>query len=306
MTEPLISIVIPVYNAEKYLRACLDSVLAQTYKNWEAICVNDGSSDNSAQILEEYAAKDARFHIINQQNSGVSTARNTGMRQTTGKYIYFMDADDIVSPYLFELAEKNLQNNIDCICFDYLQSNDINITFDRPKQLNLEHINHPLDELLKYKSIIHHNLWTKIFRKDIIKKLKFEPTICYGEDLYFNIQAFYLMKSVIYIPQKFYCNIKHSSSLTGSAFSTSKALGFLTINQKLFEQFKNEKFFPILRKNILNLNLKFVLKNMKKYKLNNADLYKKIQELKNCGAVNYQRLPLKIKLNLWLIGKGHK
>ena len=111
MTEPLISIVIPVYNAEKYLRACLDSVLAQTYKNWEAICVNDGSSDNSAKILEEYAAKDARFHIINQQNSGVSTARNTGLRQTTGKYIYFMDADDIVSPYLFELAEKNLQNN---------------------------------------------------------------------------------------------------------------------------------------------------------------------------------------------------
>lgn len=106
MTEPLISIVIPVYNAEKYLRACLDSMLAQTYKNWEAICVNDGSSDNSAQILEEYAAKDARFHIINQPNSGVSTARNTGMRQTTGKYIYFMDADDIVSPYLFELAEK--------------------------------------------------------------------------------------------------------------------------------------------------------------------------------------------------------
>ena len=64
MTEPLISIVIPVYNAEKYLRACLDSVLAQTYKNWEAICVNDGSSDNSAQILEEYAAKDAHCTII--------------------------------------------------------------------------------------------------------------------------------------------------------------------------------------------------------------------------------------------------
>ena len=80
MTEPLISIVIPVYNAEKYLRACLDSVLAQTYKNWEAICVNDGSSDNSAQILEEYAAKDARFHIINQPNSGVSTARRLSLQ----------------------------------------------------------------------------------------------------------------------------------------------------------------------------------------------------------------------------------
>ena len=84
MTEPLISIVIPVYNAEKYLRACLDSVLAQTYKNWEAICVNDGSSDNSAQILEEYAAKDARFHIIYQQNCGLAGARNSGIKKVNG------------------------------------------------------------------------------------------------------------------------------------------------------------------------------------------------------------------------------
>lgn len=120
MTEPLISIVIPVYNAEKYLRACLDSVLAQTYKNWEAICVNDGSSDNSAKILEEYAAKDARFHIINQQNSGVSTARNTGLRQTTGKYLMYLDSDDIWHPQTLEILQNVMEkSNADMGCFKY-------------------------------------------------------------------------------------------------------------------------------------------------------------------------------------------
>ena len=168
---PEISIIVPVYQVGKYLNECIDSILAQTFTDFELILVDDGSPDGCPVLCDAAAEKDNRVRVLHKANGGVSTARNTGMRQTTGKYIYFMDADDIVSPYLFELAEKNLQNNIDCLCFDYLQSNDINITFDRPKQFNLEHINHPLDELLKYKSIIHHNLWTKIFRKDIIKKL---------------------------------------------------------------------------------------------------------------------------------------
>lgn len=98
-STPLISILIPCYNAAPWLHRCLDSVLAQTYTNWEAICVNDGSfKDNTAEILEEYAAKDARFKVIHQENRGLAGARNTGLRHMTGEWMTWVDADDAVLP----------------------------------------------------------------------------------------------------------------------------------------------------------------------------------------------------------------
>lgn len=96
MNNPLISIIVPVYNGEKYLRTCLDSILSQTYKNWEAILVDDGSKDNSGKICDEYANKDSRFKVIHKENGGVSSARNIGIEQSRGKWITFVDADDMI------------------------------------------------------------------------------------------------------------------------------------------------------------------------------------------------------------------
>lgn len=101
---PKISVIIPVYNVEKYLRRCLDSVLAQTFTDWEAICVNDGSPDNSAQILAEYAERDSRFKIISKENGGLSDARNAGMAVAKGTFINFLDSDDLIHPQTFEIA----------------------------------------------------------------------------------------------------------------------------------------------------------------------------------------------------------
>ena len=95
----LFSIIIPVYNVEKYLRDCLDSVLAQTYPDWEAVCVNDGSTDGSSVILEEYSSKDSRFKVFNQANGGLSLARNTGLDEAKGDYILFLDSDDWLEMY---------------------------------------------------------------------------------------------------------------------------------------------------------------------------------------------------------------
>ena len=97
-----ISVIVPVYNAEKYLAECLDSIVLQTYKNLEIICVDDGSTDNSPEILRQYAAKDKRFKIITQQNKGIGGARNTGLKAVTGDYISFVDADDSISLALYQ------------------------------------------------------------------------------------------------------------------------------------------------------------------------------------------------------------
>ena len=100
---PAISIIIPVYNVEKYLRRCLDSVLNQTFQDWQAICVNDGSPDNSATILEEYAQRGSRFVVVTKKNGGSSDARNVGVKRAQGEYILFVDSDDFIHPQTLEL-----------------------------------------------------------------------------------------------------------------------------------------------------------------------------------------------------------
>lgn len=110
------SIIIPVYNVERYLRECLDSVSDQTFSDWEAICVNDGSTDGSATILEDYASKDGRFKIVAQPNRGLSAARNTGMDAAKGEYILFLDSDDWLKSNALETLAQSL-NDEDMLCF---------------------------------------------------------------------------------------------------------------------------------------------------------------------------------------------
>ena len=112
----LFSIIIPVYNVDKYIQACLDSVLGQTFSDWEVICVNDGSTDGSSAILEENAAKDNRIKVINQSNSGTATARNTGLRAAQGDYIFFLDSDDWLEPDSLEILAHKLHGE-DILCF---------------------------------------------------------------------------------------------------------------------------------------------------------------------------------------------
>ena len=108
--------VIPVYNVEPYLRECLDSVLNQTFADWEAVCVDDGSTDSSAAILADYAAKDDRIKTITQPNGGLSAARNTGMKATQGDYVLFLDSDDWLEPNALKVLSENLDGE-DMLCF---------------------------------------------------------------------------------------------------------------------------------------------------------------------------------------------
>ncbi len=118
--RPAISVIIPVYNVEKYLPRCLDSVLAQTFSDWEVICINDGSPDNSDKILARYAAADPRFKIITKQNAGLSAARNDGIIAAHGEYILFLDSDDFIHPQTMEIVYSLAQkNNADLVAFGH-------------------------------------------------------------------------------------------------------------------------------------------------------------------------------------------
>jgi len=118
--QPKISIIIPMYNVEKYLRRCLDSVLNQTFTDWTAICVDDGSPDKSGEIAEEYAKKDKRFIVVHKENGGLSDARNAGFPYADGKYIMYLDSDDFIHPQTMEIAYNAIEKNkSDIASFQY-------------------------------------------------------------------------------------------------------------------------------------------------------------------------------------------
>ena len=131
---PRFSIIIPVYNVRQYLRECLDSVLAQTCSDWEAICVNDGSTDDSLAILQEYAAKDDRFRIIDQPNGGLSAARNSGIKAAEGEYIFLLDSDDWIVPDALERLDKHLDGQ-DLLCFAGRKYMEADQTYREPDKL---------------------------------------------------------------------------------------------------------------------------------------------------------------------------
>lgn len=204
-----ISVLIPVYNVEQYLAQCLDSVINQTYKNIEIICVDDGSTDNSLAILNEYANKDSRIKVINKDNGGLASARNEGLKHITGELCYFLDSDDYILPDLFNYAIKIFNNfDIDYFCFgseafvdDKHSSNIIQnkialIDYIKVKRDGLFDVDF---DVVKNTNI---HVWNKIFKTSIIRKnnIYFIDGLLY-EDIYFMwLYAFVSKKA--YFEQK--------------------------------------------------------------------------------------------------------
>jgi len=128
---PKISVIVPVYNVEQYLSQCLDSIINQTFRDVEIICINDGSTDNSGKVLEEYAQKDDRVKILNQENQGASIARNSGLDFAKGEWICFVDSDDITHPQMLEITYNQATlNNVDIVQYKYKEFTTGNINYN--------------------------------------------------------------------------------------------------------------------------------------------------------------------------------
>ncbi len=183
--NPLVSIIIPVYNLAKYLPKCIDSVLAQTYKNIEIIPVDDGSTDNGAEVLKEYANSDNRIKPVFKENGGVSSARNCGIGNSNGEYIYFLDGDDWIAP---NTIEKLITDNTD---FDIVQAAHIESYEDGREILPTDFKN---SVLLEKKEIIgayflnriQESCCNKLFKKSAIGDIRFDSSLAVAEDSKFT------------------------------------------------------------------------------------------------------------------------
>ena len=126
MYKKLVTVVVPIYNVERYLEKCLTSIILQTYKNLEVILVNDGSTDNSLNICKEFEKEDSRIRIISQENKGLSVARNVGIENAKGEYIAFVDSDDFIScKFIENLYNESIRNNSDIVCCDFYYVNEL-------------------------------------------------------------------------------------------------------------------------------------------------------------------------------------
>lgn len=226
MTEsPLISVIIPVYNSGKYLRRCLQSLREQTFDNWEAICVNDGSTDSSAEILDEYGLADSRIRVFHTVNRGVSEARNFGMGQVKGKYVGFIDSDDFIHPQTFEICNLMIsKENPDLIAYTYNRTyrlltglkNILKIpTTDTPNfpLFNLSEIcslstkdifdyvteySHPkVDRKKKRWMVKHCQPWRGLYRKECVERISFIPGIIYEDFPWWGEVLLNIRKAVI-------------------------------------------------------------------------------------------------------------
>lgn len=204
--KKLVSIIVPVFNVEKYLRQCLDSILGQTFNQFEVIIVNDGSTDNSGAICQEYEARDNRIVYLEKENEGVSEARNLGLDFATSEYIIFIDSDDWIEPtYVEVLYEKIEEYQADIVFENYTSFNDEDSNFyfhmsndyyeeiyDNYSVMNL------LNDSRESKNAALIVPWAKIYRKEILNDLHF-PLARTGEDALFNLKVFLKSEKIVYI-----------------------------------------------------------------------------------------------------------
>lgn len=240
--EPLISVIIPIYKAEKYIEKCVNGVQKQTYRNLEIILVNDGSPDHSGKICDELASRDNRIKVIHKENGGAASARNAGLDIMTGAYVTFVDADDYMKENYLEVLYRTLTDNnaqVSICSFETVDEEGNKVTIDNlHAEKDAEVANtgeQKRAELLTGNDIILQDLqghwehvapWGKLFEANLYKEIRYPHWIAYEDEQVF-IQVFDKVKTVALGYEKLYYYVQHSGSLMNSAYSEKHRMTYL-------------------------------------------------------------------------------
>ncbi|MCI6266632.1 MAG: glycosyltransferase [Erysipelotrichaceae bacterium] len=258
-TNALISVIVPIYNVEKYLDRCIESIVNQTYKNLEIILVDDGSPDNCPKICDKWSKKDNRIKVIHKENGGLSDARNAGLDTATGAYIGFVDGDDFLDKKMYEILLKNLiKTKADMsICTAYLYEEKSKIKYKNSKNIQL-FIYEGID---KYNNLFNNNIsefnvvWKRIYKKEIFKELRF-PKGKINEDTFIAHKLLSLSNKIVYSTEKLYYYVQHENSIMHQKFNIKKLDGLEAIKEQMLffqkEEFKNTKYQKISIERYMN------------------------------------------------------
>ena len=246
MNNELISIIVPIYNTEKYLHQCLDSILNQTYTNFEVLLVNDGSTDSSGMICQEYVGRDSRFRYFEKDNGGVASARNLGLERSGGAYITFIDSDDWIEPNYLEVLYTALkESNTDVAISTYKRFAQDGVFYlrsysredDEFLNIGTRSRDYFLEILPRLGELDHsfYSISSKLIKREIIGNLLFDEQISYAEDLNFFFHLYLGVESVVYVRDYTYIYRTHDAS-TSQNVTELKALQELGIYKRMFQQ----------------------------------------------------------------------
>lgn len=209
-----VSIIIPVYKAEKYIRTCLDSVLNQTYRDLEVIVIDDESPDECGAICEEYAKADQRVKVIHKKNEGVSKARNTGLNIATGDYVQFVDSDDYLEPHMTETLVTAMEDGqADLVLCGFYEKNlNFSKTSKADEEPGIYSQEQFIKNIMKNPYSFHYGvLWNKLFKGEYLRKLRFSEEMDFGEDFIFNLQYLKYTEKIKVIVDTLYYYIRYNT-----------------------------------------------------------------------------------------------
>jgi glycosyltransferase involved in cell wall biosynthesis len=233
-----ISVIVPVYNVEKYIRRCLDSIQSQTFTDWECICIDDGTPDNSGKICDEYAEKDTRFVVLHKENGGVSSARNAGLDVAKGEYITFCDSDDYVEEnWLFEQYKDITSGDFDvCVCGFYGKG------VTQHKILN--RITAKISTFTE-KGIGGYS-FLRLVRRRNVENIRYDTSICLLEDSDFFYRLFDKCNKILWTNKPLYHYEENIDSIIRTLLISKKAYTGVETLDRLFENEKNRKLKKLL------------------------------------------------------------
>lgn len=235
----LISIIIPVYNVENYIKRAINSVIEQTYKNLEIILIDDGSKDSSGAICDEFADMDSRIKVIHQKNFGVSAARNAGIRIATGKYIAFVDPDDVISNRMYEFLYKAIsENNCKIATCKYKIFAEKLPIFDNSYEMNLVVGDDIIKKLLEDKEITNYS-WDKLYLRELFCDIEYPVGKKY-EDLGIMFKVLLKVDRIAYLDMKLYGYFMRNDSITGN-YNVKSIIDFSEMVKSRYEILINEK-----------------------------------------------------------------
>ena len=212
----MISVVIPVYNVEKYITDCLESIVSQTFSEWEVVMVNDGSSDRSLEICKRFCERDGRFRVLEQENRGVSAARNTGIDACRGEYIFFMDADDTILPNTFEALNTVLyETKADMVSFQFQKIVDESEIHQVSQTGKMQVITaYEAVRLFLQEQQIGISMCTKLVKRSVVQNIKFEEGRASNEDKFFLFETLLSLNKVVLLQEPYYCYWTRENSAT--------------------------------------------------------------------------------------------
>ncbi len=313
---PKISIIIPVYNTEKYLRKCLDSIINQTYKDFEAILVDDGSVDKSGMICDEYERKDSRFVVIHKQNEGVVEARITAFELSKGELITFIDSDDIVSPdYLQKLSKPILDGNADLVTCSFCYMEDDgrkaypNFRFEgiyNSAKLKDFIANHYFYDSISKEWGMSWLLWSKMAKRYLVEKALIQGKgMWFGEDQLGSFYMLYNCKKLVILSDRLYFYMIHgvqaSSKLSVQAskrYRESLWESLITMFER-YKQLDVDKIASagIRQRTWLYIN-QTIFRKMAKVEMSKSEFLRQIKEVRNTQFMNSYFRPLSVNFGI--------